>query len=375
MNEDLTGLDSVINAITRTQGYGSTNSSLTDILRGPNTRNVGLPVQSNQDNQGYTFFPRPMCNLHPDNVAASRVLNYLADVNPKSMGSVIRQYLTTQKLNTKYGIPPSELVDSEQAFIDILGNTLKNLSGFPDHLATFFTSDEGNAKETYSWVDSRAPIYGSFDLSASFWNIDSDIVTKLLTAYHFYTGNIAYGTMVRFKEFIAYNIIDYQTRIYRIILDKTKSKVLKIACTGPAMFGTPADGGAFNYSSDNVLAVDNQEISVQIKFNSVRYNDPLIVDDFNRTVAFHNPLMHASNLAIIRGAGGNGSMVLLDKEEVKLMSNRSFPYIHQLDQDTIAPDGTRVNKGDLVLEWWCRAGDLVSTLSNASGILRNELLG
>lgn len=363
---EIDGLGKVVDTITRLSGHSTSDSALTDLLHGPSTRNTGLPAAAIQDNQGLTFCSRPMCNLHPDNVGASSILEYLGDSDPYSIGSAIRQYMSTQKLNDKYNIPPSELVDKEGAFIDIMGNTLENLTGFPDHLATIFTSDEGAAKETYSWVDSRPEINGNFSLSATFHNVEGDIVTKLATALHYYAGNMAYGSMTRFPLFIATNIIDYQISFYRIILDRTRTKVVKIAKTGPAIIESPGDGSGFNLVSESVLNQENAKITLPVKFDTIRYNDPKIVDDFNRLVKFHNPSMNPASLKAHRDdPSSGGDMLLLNREEITMMSNYAFPYLHTID--TVGSTQVSIiRKGEVVMEWWARVTDYNNILNNGS---------
>lgn len=353
MDQELTGIDKVLEAISRRSGRGSEKSSLSDILRAQSIRGVGGLVQSNQDHQGYTFFTKPMCNLDRSNVLSSRKLAYLADTGETSIGSAIKTYLTTYKLNVLNGdTSSSKLVDNDYAFIPLLGNTVRSLTGWPDHIVDFSTSDPGVAKEVYSWADSRPEFYGEFDLNASFFNIDGDLVTTLLSALYQYMGEVAYGSMVPWRQVRAANVMDYQFRIYRLITDKSKRKLLKIACTGASMLGTPADGAAFNYTTESVFAADNAEVSVQIKCNGVRYADPIVIDDFNRTVAFHNQSMAKDKLDAIRANRSGGEMVRLETEEEHLLcNNHAYPHITD----------------DNVIEWWCKTNDYI-TLMNLQGL-------
>lgn len=364
MSDDVpSGMDKVISTVLRQSGYGSDNTSLSDLLRGPSTSGLGNLTQANQDSQGWTFFTKPCCNLHPDNIDGVRKLAYLADEDPRSIGKAIKALLTTRKFNLRNGdiATPSELVDEDQAFNYLMSGTLKSLTGFPDHVATFFSSDEGVAKESYGWIDSRHEFYGEFSLNATFQNIEGDLLTSYLSALHQYQSNVAYGSMMPWNEFRAMNAVDYQFRIYRLVVDKTKENILKIASTGPCMIETPADGAAFNYASENVMAADNAEISIPIKVTTgVRYNDPKIVDDFNRTVAFYNIDMTGVILEEARkiqrmpfevSTMAATSMVKIHRDEYKLCSNSVYPYIHD--------DGKGAK-----LEWWIRAEDLNSLLTN-----------
>ena len=361
MSDELTGMDKVIRTVLRQSGHGSDDTSLSDLLRGPSTSGLGSLTQANQDNQGWTFITKPVLNLHPANLSGSRKLSYLADEDSRSIGKAIKALLTTRKFNLAFGdnSTPSELVDEEQAYNYLMSGTLRSLTGFPDHVSTIFTSDEGVAKETYGWVDSRYENYGEFSLNASFWNIEGDLLTLMLSALQQYQSNVSYGSMVPWPVFNAKNAIDYQFRIYRLITDKSKEKILKIACTGQCMIETAADGAAFNFASENVMAADNAEISIPLKCFGVRYNDPKIVEDFNRTTAYFNPAMHKDILANYRATSTRGpfelattsGMVKIHREEYKLCKSFVFPFI--------AEDGKGAR-----LEWWIRAAELNELITN-----------
>ena len=94
-----------------------------------------------------------------------------------------------------------------------------------------------------------------------------------------------------YPEMIANRIIDYETRIYRLVLDVSKRWVQKIACCGAAFPTANPIGSAFNFSSDTPLVSDTNEISVPFKAIGYCYNDPIIVRDFNTTVYRFNKKM------------------------------------------------------------------------------------
>ena len=136
--------------------------------------------------------------------------------------------------------------------------------------------------------------------------------------------------MLPWPECIAENEKDYDTRIYRLVLDQRRKYITKIAACG---YGAPYVnplGAAFNFDSSQPLIQDNQEISVPFKCSGWIYNDPILVIEFNSLVAEFNPSM--SNRF------RDTQMVKLRDEEKDYFNFRSYPRISE--------------DGNMELEWW-----------------------
>jgi hypothetical protein len=335
-------------------GYGRTSIATLNILRGINHRGSGNIVPANTDEQGFTFFTKPNLNLSYDNVNAVRRLSFLAQGGSNSLGAAIRCTLSPLVEST-VGIHPgwsqsampkrhpqdirSSVTDDRYAFIPLLTNTLISLSGWPDFVVEAFNSKEGLRKETVSWVDSIADNYGSFDLTANFQNIDGDPITVLFSVWMEYAARVAEGSMNPYPQMIIENEIDYQTRIYRLILDPTKTFVRKIADVGIAFPSAVPNGAAFNYDSDTMFNEENKQIGIRFTCNGVRYNDPITIVNFNRTVATFNSSM--------RDSVRDEVMVKLKPNEKLLFNYRGYPRINELNE----------------LEWWVDEKEYKSTLN------------
>lgn len=345
------GQNKYVQAAMRRSGYGTLDSSLADSLRGVNTRNVGTIAPMNQDVQGYTFFTTPMCNLSAGNVVDRRRLQYLSNPDPRSMACAIKTMLSHHGTNVHYDPAnvTSALVDPEYPFIGVMTNTLKDITGWPDFVHTFSNTDEGIAKEVHGFVDSRSEFYSEYTLNASFHRIDGDPVGGLVSALWEYAGHVAYGTMVSWPNMRANRWLDYVFRIYRVVLDETKRYVTKIACTGYCMLEASPEGAIFNQTSEEVQSADNAEISIPIKCYGVRYNDPQIINDFNATVMYACPSMKDNRR--------EADMVLLNEEEVVIMSNYAYPRV------THPTSASRSR-----LEWWAKYDDYNSIMAQV-GVL------
>lgn len=334
------GQNKYVQAAMRKSGYGTIESSLADSLRGINTRNVGGITPMSQDVQGYTFFTTPMCNLSAGNVVDRRRLQYLSNPDPRSMACAIKTMLTHHGTNLRFdnSTVKSEIVDPEYPFMGVMSNTLKDLTGFPDFVHTFNTTEEGMAKEVFGFVDSRSSFYEEYTLNASFHRIDGDPVGSTISALWEYAGHVAYGTMVAWPNMRANRWLDYAFRIYRVVLDENKEYVTRLACTGYSVIEASPEGAMFNHTSEEVQSADNAELSIPIKCYGVYYNDPQIINSFNATVSYACPSMKDNRRAT--------DMVLLNREETVTMSNYAFPYITH-------PNGRERSK----LQWWAKRRD------------------
>ncbi len=315
-----------INKINRGSGFSDTYGSIGDIFRGIDHRNAGSSYQKNNDHQGLTLFTRPMFNLTYNNVLADRQLHPLLAEDTRHMYRAIRVMLDPQisKRNVE-----SDIFDNRQAFITLLSGTLLNISGFPVLTINSYTSPEGVRKESYSIVDDVAEINSAFDMTATFANIQGDPITTLFQTWSHYMGNVYSGDMVPYPDFIVENEIDYQTRIWRLVLDSSKRYVKKIGCANACFPLASPLGAAFNYTNDRPYSDGNDQISIPFRCVGAEYNDPLLFDEFNLTVQYFNPEMRDGNRDIM--------MHRLSDTEVNAFNYRGYP---------------RIDPKSLRLEWW-----------------------
>ena len=335
-------------------GFGKSSTALINVIRGMNHRGFGNLVPANTDEQGFTFFTKPNLNLSYDNVINSRRLHFLTDDKPNSMATAIRCMLSpmvgapvmpeegwaysyaddpmndpTNKITDTIRLPRSIIVDDRYPFIPLLSNTLLSLSGWPDFVLESFNSKEGLRKEVTSWVDSIGDIYSAFDLTANFHNLDGDPVTTLFAVWTEYAARVAEGSMDPYMNMIVEHEIDYQTRIYRFIMDPTRTYIRKIADCGAAYPTAVPNGAAFNYTSENIRIEDTKEVSIRFNCVGARYNDPITIYNFNTLVGIFNSDMRDTKIREER-------MVKLDNKYKRLFNYRGYPRIDETNE----------------LEWW-----------------------
>jgi len=321
---------------------GSVERAIGNNLYGFNHRQIPGLVPSNKDTYGLTFFTRPQLNLQAENIRNVRLFYPLlteellsvqrfvrCTLDPRLMAGY-KVYNVNQEL--KRAIPPINcmLVDNTQAFIPVLTNNVNTVSGWPDVVAPVFTSDNGLYNEAYSMVDGITRYYESFDLDVNFRNTKGDPILYMFYIWLHYTSLVFENKLTPYMDYTTNNRIDYNTRIYRLVLDKDKRVVTKIAATGVAFPISVPTGSFFDYNHEKPYNDQNKDLSIRFRCLGAEYLDDILIKEFNMTVGIFKPEMR-------NDATRNQHMVLIDDTELLHFNNRGYP---------------RINPSTYVLEWW-----------------------
>lgn len=312
---------------------GQINTAIGDNFLGINHRQAPSLIPINKDQYGLTFFTRPRMNLTDQNLRVLRQLSPLLSNREDSLHRIIRCWL--DPVSHKKGEITSPYVDPCMPFIPLLSNLLVSLPGWPDRVIPYSTSAEGIRKEQFSLVDGTEEILRIQDLTANFRNVSGDPISSLFDYWLTYARAVYFGEMLPYPDMIINNEVDYDTRIYRLILDEKKQKVLRIAATA---WGFPVSsplGAAFNYEADageGQLNTGLQQVSVHFTNTAIFYNDPILMWEFNQcSEQWFNP-----------GLADGTRDVMFTKvpfDELQLFNYRGYP---------------RINLDTFDLEWWVR---------------------
>jgi len=290
-----------IDYVARRSGMGSLSDAFTGVFYGDNVGLTGNPIPYNTEGRGLVFFVRPRCNLSYPNLSMDRKMMTLATTDPYTISSAIRAYLDPvgdfERRNRGGGNTSSALVDPYYAFIPLMSNLLLNLNGWPDKTVGTFTSKPGIYRETWSMVDDISEKFDHYELSANWRNIKGDPITSLLAHWVDYASHVYVGKMDPYITSVTENEIDYVSRIYRVVLDETQQYVQKIMATGYCYPIAAPIGASANYNAETPFNTEvDRQVSASFACQGFIWNDPLLIYNFNRTVAMFNPHMRVSNL-------------------------------------------------------------------------------
>lgn len=369
-----------------TQPTGSLDKALGNTFYGFNHRNIKSVIPDNRDSYGYVFFTRPGLNLSSANIRNVRKLYSLLTTEPKSVHRFIRCLLdprliaTTNpqwvlgeaskigmldivdqdagtpvedgkmnaKLNNEQGrIGKDEfnilmgkesglqhfftldkitcpLIDNNNGFMPILTNLIQKCDGWPDPVVPNFTSQEGVRREQWSIVDGTYEINEVWDLNTSFRNIKDEPLILLFETWLKYMSYVYEGLMSPYMDFIVENEIDYMSRVFRLVLDESKTFVKKIASTAAAFPVNVPSGQFFDYDSNTKYNDNTKEISIRWRCHGAEYNDFILIDEFNRV----NTIFNTEYAKYYYNRTQNShNMVEIPFNMLHLFNYRGYPYI------------------------------------------------
>lgn len=312
--------------------YGSPMGSKAKIiannLRGIHIGSAGTPqIAPNLDRQGYVFFTRPQLNLSFRNCLRVRQMYNLLSKDPNSMQTYIRNTLDPKLHITEEDISRSTLVDHELPFIPILTNSIMSMSGWPDQVVPTFSSTEGMRKEVHTMVDGVMDYFQEFDIDVEFANIQDEPILQMFYIWEKYMTLVFEGVLNPYMEYIREKELDYNTRIYRIVTDKTDTYVSKMAATGASIPISLPNGKFADYQDNDIFSTSSKTLNIRFRCNGAIYHDDILMQEFNETIAIFN-----KSVASILDGGGNPAtdsrFFKVPSEFRHLFTHMAFPYIN-----------------------------------------------
>lgn len=314
-------INTTLDDVYRASPIGSIQDSIASNFYGINHRLQPSPIPINKDMHGLTFFTRPQLNLTNQNLRAYRKFIPFLTNQEMSIQRIIRCYLDP-RLNAVVPSLSCPFVDHLNPFIPILTNHLITCNGWPDISLDSYESKPGAYKEVFSMVDSTAEIYSAYDISATFRNMVGDPITTIFALWAIYQSLVFQGIMVPYPDFLIKNEYDYNTRIYRLVLDSTRRYVEKIGCTGAAYPTAVPMGAAFNFDSDvgKPLNLSNAEIQINFRCMGACYQDDIISYEFNKVGQIFNSNMQDDRRST--------NMQKIPIEMLATFNHRGYPRIN-----------------------------------------------
>lgn len=330
--------------VQRSGGNAISGYELTDTFKSLNMIGANTRAPVNQESQGYAFFTRPAFNLSTSNIKNDPVLSGLIQ-DSNTMPSAIRAIL--DHTLTKRGEATSGVIDPYNPFIPLLSNNLISLTGYRDFANQTQDTGSGLYRETTIIVDDVPYDYEKYSLTANYRNISGDPITYLFFIWCYYAASVRVGNIIPYFDFMAYRELDYQTCIWRILMDKTRRYVTAIHKIGAGIPVNAPIGEKFDYhmyGSENAYTQADTQISINFEcVGSIVYN-PLNVYEFNLLVRRWNKYMHDE----YRGK----EMIKLQQNEISFFNAKCQPVPY-------------INESTMEMEWYV-ASNLYDSLTAKS---------
>lgn len=337
----------MLDNLTKVKHGFTLSESMTNTFRGPNIITNTPMLKPNTNLPGYIFTVRPDLNLSSANIKLDRKMAPLLTDKSNSVMRAIRGILSPQCMMpmTSAGFPNRSdrmsyidcpLIDKNYPFIAVSDNNVKTLTGWPSGRLGIRSTPAGILKEVHLMADGPATYKGEYSLNMSLNSMKGNPLMYLYYYWILYIGMVytqSYGLMP-WPENLSNGCMDYTTRIYRLIMDETKTYVTEAAMTGYAIPVSIDIGPYFDYQSDNYRPYVERTVEVEFACSGVEYLDEIIIKQFNRTVEMFQPLMHPKHR--------NNYFIKVDKRYQKIMNNRVYPFINPVTRE---------------LEWWCKKQD------------------
>lgn len=320
--------------IYRINGYGDYKSQGYQMLYGLNYNTLGIQLPTATDQVGLTFFTRPDLNFHTENITQDRCLSVMNNNQDLTYSRAIRALLDPWGSdNNGYR---SRLCNPKQAFITPFTNLVTSVSGHMDPQVQTYGSKEGIMGEAWGMIDGIYEHHGPWQMTVTMHNIEGGLPLFLHDMWLRYAVGVYHGKLFPYPWNNMMSRIDYVTRPYRFILDPGRQYVKYWACAGVAFPTAVPWGGVFDFDSNDNFQRSLEKVSVNYQCFGVYYNDPIILKEFNQTVAKFNPDMKIANadkLATeeIRLKSSNYYRVPINQRE--LFNGFCYPLVHPFTQE------------------------------------------
>lgn len=341
-------IDATMEGVFERLPAGSISRAIGNTFYSINHRGTQAAIQQNRDFYGLTLFTRPQLNMSLENLRSSRAFIPLLTQDTMSIGRAVRSYLDPRLYLEGIDCP---VVDPENVFLPLLGNHCLSVSGWPDIELQSYQSEPGVYKEVFGFVDSTDDLRGAYTVTASFRNMPGSPILVLIRTWMDYMQKVFRGDLVPYPDYIMHNKIDYNTRIWRLILDPTKTYVVQLGCCGAAYPVSWPGGKTFDYRIDQPLNTDTHELSIQFQCYGAMYNDPVLVRQFNQAVSIFCPSMRDK----VRSA----VMQKVPPEAMGLLNNTGNSGFARINPDTYE------------LEWYVRKDDYKEAVDNYNAVTRS----
>jgi len=333
-DERTAAYESDLSRIYRINGFGDYKAQGFQMLYGLNLNVPSIRLPTATDQVGLTFMTRPDLNLHPANITQDRYLSVMNSSDELTYARAIRAILDPWgSQNNGYD---SRLVNQKQAFITPFTNLVTSISGHLDPQVQQYASKEGILGESWGMIDGVYEHHGPWNMTMTLHNVEGGLPLFIHDMWLRYAVNVYLGKMYPYPWNNAFNRIDYVSRCYRLILDPGRRYVKYWAACGVGFPTAVPWGGVFDFDSNDNFQRSNDKVSINYQCFGIYYNDPILLKEFNDTVAAFNPDLEIVN----RDSLYNSNIQLKSSDYYRvpvdqrdLFNGYCYPLIHPYTQE------------------------------------------
>lgn len=283
-----TSLNIGVGAISRAAGRGNVHASIHNIFKGRNWTGSKPFVEQPLDRTGYIFIARTDMNLHRDNIKGHRQFESLLSTNRLSAGQAIRSLLDPRSSRDGKCSP---LINEFYGFNTLLENTVTSCSGWPNTVNNVTPTAPNEKGASNLLIEGKYKSGIPFSLSIEHINTEGDMVSQMYAILSRYPTLLRHGEVEMYADNIVLDRVDWKSRIYRFVLDKNGHRVEQFTMTGEAFPVSDSTGSAMNFSTESPHNEGYDTVSAEWQCGGFYHNDPIVIDEFNRTQIMHNPNM------------------------------------------------------------------------------------
>lgn len=272
---------------------GNSTALLHSLSRGKNWMGGPPKVPTLRDNPGLVFLTKPDFNLSKYNIGGIRQFDPLLNTNPFSMGAMLRDCLDPRSVH-RTGVKNSYINDPLNPFFSVLDNTCLQLDGWNDYVSDSYISKPGKRGSTYGLPSGSIRDAGEVPLTSTHTNLPGDVINNIITYWQLWN----YHVMKRLSPHPIHVMKDQfggTARWYRFVFDEQRTKVNQFTMCGYCYPSAGNQGAVMNYDARAAINEGYSEVSVRWQAFGLFHNDPIVIDEFNRTVSNFNPLMLDEN--------------------------------------------------------------------------------
>lgn len=335
ISDDLSGLGVDKNDIFEMLSLGKTNSLATDGIKGIIHGSLQGFVPTDRELPGPLLITRPQLNLFDDNIRARPNLFPMLSSNPNSIERMTRCILDPRLMNTQringdtQEVLKCRLVDNRNPFIPVFNNDLISLSGFPDKILPSYSSEPGRLKEVWGQIDGSIDIFDERDINIILRNRRGSPAFSIIDKWCEYASDVFLGNVMPCPGFSVENEIDYQCRIYNLIMRQDGIRISRIAATGVSVPIVSPIGNYFNRDGATPYGSATMQHNFRFKSYGIIYDTNSLVRDFNEVSMMFNQEIRPKNRS--------SKMTKIPTTMRTYFKGYGYPFI---------------NDETLELEWW-----------------------